>query len=1167
MRKLRALILALFASALLSSPASAQKSGATFPQESVRIYRDRYGVPSIVAKDLPSAQYGLGYAMGRDMPLDLASFYKRGRGRSAEIYGKSSLSMDAFIRALGVEENAQNALKRLPPDLREALKAYCAGINRAFAEQKANLPVWVDAVDEIDVLCFAQTINLVFPLLEIQGRLTAGTGSNQFAVAPKRSADGSPILSADPHLDIGGFFVLYEFALYTPEISIRGATFPGALSMGIGHNDKIAWSVTNNNPALYSLFKYDSRTRGQSQYNYHGEWKNFTTETYSLKTRDAGVLTTVSQSMLKTAWGPVIPFKGIALSLAIPDPVNTLTQGYQMMKARSVGELRKAFSLRGLSMWNFVFADVEGNISYQYNANLPRRDPSFDWTKPVPGGDPRTRWLAPHSIDELPHATNPDSGLFVNCNSAPWLTSADDAIPAKGWAEYVTSYGRTTRYDRLSELIKGDAELTPQKAMRYATDTRVPYAAKVVEALKNAVRQTKSSDPLVLEAVAALSRWDKRSDVNSRGGVPYAFWLSQDAKTTHPLAQKALQNDVWTPAENKRALEALKKAAETVKKAFGSLRVEWGKFHYIKRGDKEAPCSGYGYLWNGDAAVVPNFGAIEADNRMRVTFGSSFRMIAHLKPDGVESWTISPYGDSTNPKSPHYSDQMEMYGRGRYKPTHFGVKNAIRGAKEMTEISFAQPSAAKTLLKGGLVIDGTGKRGVIQDVRIEGGRIAAIGRLAPSPAEKVVDVAGLAVAPGFLDAHSHADGGVFANPTADTQIRQGITTAIVGQDGGSHIPLSEWFQKIKDAPIALNMASFAGHGTIRQKVVGTENRPATPDELHKMGALVGQEMAAGALGLSSGLEYVPGRYGSAEELIALAKEAGAKGGIYISHVRNEDNSAFEAFDELIRIAREAHIPAQISHIKLGSAKVWGKANDVLNKMSAARKEGLDVTADVYPYTYWQSTIRVLIATEEFENRALWEEGLKDIGGAERVRIGTFTPEPSWAGKTLAEVAALTNRDAISVAQEIVRRTKNGAGSENVIVTAMQESDLRTFLRDPNVMICSDGGINGSHPRGAGAFPRILGVYARQERILTLEQAIHKMTGLTAKRMGLKDRGVLAPNMAADVVVFDPKRVLDASTVQKPAAPAVGVVHVLVNGVFVLENEKITGALPGQGLRK
>lgn len=1167
MRRLWAVIFVLWGAFTLSGAVQAQKGRELFSKDSVRIYKDRYGVPSIVAKDLRAAMYGLGYATGTDLPLDTATFYKRGRGRNAEIFGKRALLQDAFIRSLGVEENAKNALERLPAKLAEYLKAYCAGVNRAFSEQKGSLPDWVEPIDEIDVLCFAQTINLVFPLMELQEELTAGTGSNQFAVAPKRSADGHPILSADPHLDIGGFFVWYEFALYTPELSVRGVTFPGAPFVGMGHNDKLAWCITNNNPALYSFFKYESRTRETKQYNYHGEWRNFTSETYQLRSRDNGVLTTVSQTMLKTAWGPVIPFKGMALSLAIPDPVNTLKQGFQMMTAHNVTDFQNALSLRGLSMWNFVFADVGGNISYQYNANVPRRDPSLNWVKPVSGSLPNTRWLAPHLLSELPHILNPESGLLVNCNSAPWLTSMDDSIPAKGWAEYITSYGHTTRYDRLSELIKGDSELTPQKAMRYATDTLVPYSATVVDALKNAVRQTKNSDPLVLEAVAALSKWDKRSDITSRGGVLYTFWLNLDKRVTHPLALKAVRHDVWNPKENAQALEALKKAAETVKKEFGDLRVEWGKFHYLERGKKEVPCSGYGSVWNGDAAVVPDSGQIGADKRMRVNFGSSFRMIAHLKPEGVESWTILPYGNSGNPKSPHFSDQMEQYGRGQYKPTHFGLKNAIRYSTEVKEIPFAQPSAVKILLKGGLVIDGTGKRGAVEDVRIEGGRIVAIGHLAPLPTERVVDATGLVVAPGFLDAHSHADGGIFANPTADTQIRQGITTAIVGQDGGSHLPLSEWFKKIKENPIAMNMASFAGHGTIRQQVVGTDDRPATPAEIMKMQALVSQEMEAGALGLSSGLEYVPGRYGNTEELTALAKTAGERGGIYISHVRNEDNTAFEAFDELIRIARRAHIPAQISHIKLGSSKVWDKANAVLQKMSVARKEGLDITADVYPYTYWQSTVRVLIATEEFENRTLWEEGLKDIGGAEHVRIGMFSPEPVWAGKTLAEVATMTKRDPISIAQEMVRRTKNGAGSENVIVTAMQESDLRTFLRDPSTMICSDGGINGSHPRGAGTFPRILGVYVRQQKVLTLEQAIHKMTQLTANRMGLKERGVLAPGMAADIVVFDPKRISDTSTVQKPASPAIGMVHVLVKGVFVLENERTTGALPGVGLLK
>lgn len=474
------------------------------------------------------------------------------------------------------------------------------------------------------------------------------------------------------------------------------------------------------------------------------------------------------------------------------------------------------------------------------------------------------------------------------------------------------------------------------------------------------------------------------------------------------------------------------------------------------------------------------------------------------------------------------------------------------------------------LISGGMVVDGTGAKRRRADVRIVGETIAEIGKLKPKPGERVIAAEGLVVAPGFIDTHSHADGGLLDDPEAETQIRQGITTSVVGQDGGSNYPLATYFDTLEKKHVTLNIASFVGHGTVRAKVLGADyKRVATSEEIEKMSALVAQEMRSGALGLSSGLEYDPGYYSTTEEVIALAKAASAQGGLYISHVRNEDNEAFKSFRELIRISEEAHLPAQISHIKLGAASVWGKADDVLRLMAEAKRHGGDITADVYPYTYWQSSIIVLIPTRNWDDRAIWEKGLKDIGGAEHVLLTTYTPDAAWKGKTIAEIAAMTGKDPVTVIQEVVQKTHapGATGNESVVVTAMNEDDLRRFIAAPNIMFCSDGGLHGTHPRGAGTFPRLLGRYVREQKVLPLEAIIHKMTELPAHRMGFPDRGLLRPGMKADITLFDPNTVSDTATTANPTSPPLGIPYVLINGQIVLEDGKPTGARPGEVLRR
>jgi N-acyl-D-amino-acid deacylase len=474
----------------------------------------------------------------------------------------------------------------------------------------------------------------------------------------------------------------------------------------------------------------------------------------------------------------------------------------------------------------------------------------------------------------------------------------------------------------------------------------------------------------------------------------------------------------------------------------------------------------------------------------------------------------------------------------------------------------ASPVAtAAVLIRGGTVFDGTGARGRRADVLVDGDRIVAVGRrLKARKQDRVIAAKGLAVAPGFIDLHNHADRQVFEMPEAVTQVAQGITTVLVGVDGGGAMPVADFLGRLERQPAAVNVATMVGHGAVRAKVMGEDyRRPARPDEVAAMTALVARGMEDGAFGLSSGLEYDPGFYSTTDELVALAAAAGARGGFYASHVRNEADDVMKSLAEVVEIGRRARLPVHVSHIKLGTVGVWGRAEEALEILHAARE--LDVTADWYPYAFWSSTTYVLMpGGRDWEERAGWAKGLADVGGAGNVLITDFPPDASYAGHTLEEVAAREQRDPVDVLMDIVRR-----GNASILCTSMQESDLEAFLRDPLVMIGSDGGIRIAHPRGAGAYPRVLGRYVRERRVIPLETAIQKMTGRPAQRLGLRDRGLLAAGMKADLVVFDPARVIDRSTAADPQAPPEGIAHVFVNGEAVIENGQPTRARPGRVL--
>ena len=485
-------------------------------------------------------------------------------------------------------------------------------------------------------------------------------------------------------------------------------------------------------------------------------------------------------------------------------------------------------------------------------------------------------------------------------------------------------------------------------------------------------------------------------------------------------------------------------------------------------------------------------------------------------------------------------------------------------------------NAQGLLLKNVIIYDGTGKPGAHGDVRIQGDKIIEVGtKLTPKPNEAVRDEHGLALAPGFIDMHSHADGEILNDLDAENSTRQGITTVVVGQDGESKYPLADFLGKLEKTPPALNVASMVGHGTIRHLAMDPKNqlREATPEEIAKMKTLLAQELKAGPFGLSSGLEYDPGHFASTAEVVELSKMAGDAGGFYISHVRDEGNHVFDSYQEIIQIGLGGKLPVEITHIKMGVPAMWGMAAKRMPQVfDQARKEGVDLKADVYPYTFWQSNLRVIMLDRDYYNPEKVAKALEESGGPDHMWFTSYPPDPSIVGKSLNEVAALWKLTPIETYMKMVKVADADAGGNpdneaSIMAQSMSEDDVKWLVSQPNIMFCSDGGLRDRHPRGAGSFPRVLGHYVRDQKALPLELAIHKMTEMPAHQLGLKDRGRIAPNFIADLVIFDPATIADGSTMQDPQAPPKGIEAVFVSGTLVVDNNKPTGAHPGKALRR
>jgi len=536
--------------------------------------------------------------------------------------------------------------------------------------------------------------------------------------------------------------------------------------------------------------------------------------------------------------------------------------------------------------------------------------------------------------------------------------------------------------------------------------------------------------------------------------------------------------------------------------------------------------------------------------------------------------------------------------------------------------SMPQTPQYDLVIRNGRIVDGTGRAGYVADVAIKNDRIMKIGKLSQATTTRTIDAQGLVVAPGFIDMLGQSETYLLIDPRAMSKVMMGVTTEITGE-GESIAPindrqikeqedflrrfsltidwrtLDEYFKRLDKQGSGVNLGTFVGATQVREYVIGYDDRPPTPQELERMKKLVADAMRDGALGLSTSLQYVPARFAKTEELIELAKVARQYGGIYATHQRSEANTIDASLDEVFEIAQKAKIPVEIWHLKTAYKKNWGRMPYVLNRIKQARDRGLDITADIYPYIAGSTAlsaclppwaleggtekmmerlrdpqIRQRLKTEISQEQTTWENIYLGSGGPGGVLIGSVVNREldSLQGKRISEIAEQQKKDPLDAVFDLILADHGQTGA---IYFMMSEDDMRAAMKSPLVSFCTDSGSRAtdgplagskSHPRGWGSYPRILGRYVRDEKLLTLEDAIHKMTGASAARVGLKERGSIKEGMFADITIFDPSKVIDRATFESPNQYPIGIDYVIVNGKLSVDKGQRTSVLSGRVLR-
>jgi acyl-homoserine-lactone acylase len=637
----------------------------------VRILTDGYGVPHIFASQESDAMYGLGYSHAENRLKQLFNSKWTAAGRISEILGPSHLQQDELMRCFITKERVNRIYSEMKPEYRNFIFAYCLGVNDYIAANRAGIPEWIDRYEPEDLISVSLFLNGYFPL-ETLTRIDMNkvmTGSNQFAVAAIRSAEGHALLAFDPHMGFTGPFTFMEAQLSTPEISIVGCTIPGIPAVIMGHNGNTAWSSTKNGPDLTDIYAFRINPENPLEYGGPEGWVSFLKQNHTFKVKTPGGGKEIRKELLFTHVGPVLRISnGIAYvgRVAGYDSPGLIEQLIVRSRAKSVREHFQAYRLPGMCMMNIMAADTQGNIGYLANAVLPVRDRALDWSRPLDGADPRSEWKGLVPFEELPCVINPPSGWMQNCNDPPWNVTFGNILKKENMPFGLDSgSGIGERGLRISELLSGKDRISLEDILKYAKDTEILQARLWVPRLIAAFEKVESSasgeEANLSAAIDLLRSWDFRGEPESKGTAVFYFWY-RSANVRHIVRDSQI-----TEALLKAQLKNLGKAAAKVNTIYGRLDIPWGNILRLRHGGIEVPVSGGGGLF---PVMKLGYGSLNRENKILVTVGSAYMMAVEMSPV-PKAYSCFPVGINENPDNSHFADMTFLYSEMRYKPVYF----------------------------------------------------------------------------------------------------------------------------------------------------------------------------------------------------------------------------------------------------------------------------------------------------------------------------------------------------------------------------------------------------------------------------------------------------------------------------------------------------------------
>lgn len=643
------------------------------PKGYVRIVRDTFGVPHVMALKEKDLYYGFGYAQAQDRLEQIITTYYTGKGRLSELIGEAGLDSDIMVRSFDLEPKAKKLAKRLPKRIKVIFRAFLDGINAYIKEHHEELPDWITGLkfEGLEDVCYVHYAHIIYDRIgSTNGDSGRPEGSNAFTISGSRTKNGKPLLVFDPHTQYSGFSVLYEAQISTPEYSIIGETTPISQYISQGFNGKIAWGGTANYPDVYDVYKFEIDPQDSDRYKNYDGWRTFKKLDTTIKIKTANGYRNEDRTILITHVGPVFLIAdgyAYASRIAKFESFMPLEPALHTFEASTVEEYFEGFKkYPNQEDGNRIAADAAGNIGYLYFAYLPKRDPVLDWSQPVPGEDPRSEWMGYHSFEELPQVINPQSGWLQNANDDPWQVTENSGIDVN--LPFRLTFPRiTTRGQRLRELLSGDPNVTFNEALKYATDTNVLKARLWVPILINTFDDNADSLSLIgtdTEAAINLFRkWNYRADRSSKAMTVFFYWFDGMLRDIQNLET----SDQITESMKLNQLTRLGEAATYVKEKLGRVDITWGEVQYYEHGGKKYPLDGYGGWFPVVRAI---WSPPRDDGYLEAIGGSSFCMAIELSSNPRMKSSF-PFGQSNDPNSPHYNDMSELFSRTKFKPVWY----------------------------------------------------------------------------------------------------------------------------------------------------------------------------------------------------------------------------------------------------------------------------------------------------------------------------------------------------------------------------------------------------------------------------------------------------------------------------------------------------------------